>query len=142
MSTMLEIQGLTKRSASLPPSEMLAFPWAAAKFWAFGPNGSGKSTTMKMVTGFLSPTSGTALVCGNDVTRDPITVKRISATCRRARPLYEDMTPAALFGFVANVRGLSGAERRSAIDHAVTKLQLDEVYNQQIGTLSKGFSAG
>ena len=118
---------------------MLAFPWAAARFWVLGPNGSGKSTTMKMVTGFLSPTSGTALVCGNDVTRDPITVKRHIGYLPEGAPLYEDMTPAALFGFVANVRGLSGTERRSAIDHAVTKLQLDEVYNQQIGTLSKGF---
>ena len=104
-----------------------------------GPNGAGKSTTMKMVTGFLSPTSGTAVVCGDDVTRDPIAVKRHIGYLPEGAPLYEDMTPAGLLGFVANVRGLTGADRRSAIDNAVAKLQLDEVYNQQIGTLSKGF---
>ena len=59
-----------------------------------GPNGAGKSTTMKMVTGFLPPTSGTAEVCGFDVTRDPIEVKRRVGYLPEGAPLYEDMTPA------------------------------------------------
>lgn len=140
MSTMLDIQGLTKRFGQFTAVENVSFSVGSGEVLGFlGPNGSGKSTTMKMVTGFLSPTSGTALVCGNDVTRDPIAVKRHIGYLPEGAPLYEDMSPAGLFSFVANVRGLSGAERRSAIDHAVTKLQLDEVYNQQIGTLSKGF---
>ena len=77
MSTMLEIQGLTKRFGQFTAVENVSFSVGSGEVLGFlGPNGSGKSTTMKMVTGFLSPTSGTALVCGNDVTRDPITVKR------------------------------------------------------------------
>ena len=140
MSTMLEIKGLTRQFGRFIAVNNVSFSVESGEVLGFlGPNGAGKSTTMKMVTGFLSPTSGTAVVCGDDVTRDPIAVKRHIGYLPEGAPLYEDMTPAGLLGFVANVRGLTGADRRSAIDNAVAKLQLDEVYNQQIGTLSKGF---
>ena len=140
MSTMLEIKGLTRQFGQFIAVNNVSFSVESGEVLGFlGPNGAGKSTTMKMVTGFLSPTSGTAVVCGDDVTRDPIAVKRHIGYLPEGAPLYEDMTPAGLLGFVANVRGLTGADRRSAIDNAVAKLQLDEVYNQQIGTLSKGF---
>ena len=140
MSTMLEIKGLTRQFGRFIAVNNVSFSVESGEVLGFlGPNGAGKSTTMKMVTGFLSPTSGTAVVCGDDVTRDPIAVKRHIGYLPEGAPLYEDMTPAGLLGFVANVRGLTSADRRSAIDNAVAKLQLDEVYNQQIGTLSKGF---
>ena len=140
MSTMLEIKGLTRQFGQFIAVNNVSFSVESGEVLGFlGPNGAGKSTTMKMVTGFLSPTSGTAVVCGDDVTRDPIAVKRHIGYLPEGAPLYEDMTPAELLGFVANVRGLTSADRRSAIDNAVAKLQLDEVYNQQIGTLSKGF---
>ena len=140
MSTMLEIKGLTRQFGQFIAVNNVSFSVESGEVLGFlGPNGAGKSTTMKMVTGFLSPTSGTAVVCGDDVTRDPIAVKRHIGYLPEGAPLYEDMTPAGLLGFVANVRGLTSADRRSAIDNAVAKLQLDEVYNQQIGTLSKGF---
>ena len=137
---MLEIKGLTRQFGQFIAVNNVSFSVESGEVLGFlGPNGAGKSTTMKMVTGFLSPTSGTAVVCGDDVTRDSIAVKRHIGYLPEGAPLYEDMTPAGLLGFVANVRGLTGADRRSAIDNAVAKLQLDEVYNQQIGTLSKGF---
>ena len=140
MSTMLEIKGLTRQFGQFIAVNNVSFSVESGEVLGFlGPNGAGKSTTMKMVTGFLSPTSGTAVVCGDDVTRDPIAVKRHIGYLPEGAPLDEDMTPAGLLGFVANVRGLTSADRRSAIDNAVAKLQLDEVYNQQIGTLSKGF---
>ena len=140
MGKMLEIQGLTKQFGQFTAVDDISFSVDRGEVLGFlGPNGSGKSTTMKMVTGFLPPTSGTAVVCGNDVTRDPIAVKRSIGYLPEGAPLYDDMTPSGLLTFVANVRGLSGAERRNGIDNAVDKLQLDEVFNQQIGTLSKGF---
>lgn len=140
MSTMLEIQGLTKTFGPFTAVDNVSFSVGSGEVLGFlGPNGAGKSTTMKMVTGFLPPTSGTALVCGADVTRDPIAVKRHIGYLPEGAPLYEDMSPAALLSFVAEVRGINGAARRNAIDTAVGRLQLDEVYNQQIGTLSKGF---
>tara|TARA_R110002126_G_scaffold16044_21_gene64777 strand:+ start:1443 stop:2399 length:957 start_codon:yes stop_codon:yes gene_type:complete len=140
MGTMLEIQGLTKQFGQFTAVDNISFSVASGEVLGFlGPNGSGKSTTMKMVTGFLSPTSGTALVCGQDVTRDPIAVKRHIGYLPEGAPLYEDMTPSGMLSFIADVRGLSGADRRNGIDNAVNRLQLDEVFNQQIGTLSKGF---
>jgi ABC-2 type transport system ATP-binding protein len=140
MGTMLEIQGLTKQFGQFTAVDDISFSVASGEVLGFlGPNGSGKSTTMKMVTGFLSPTAGTAIVCGKDVTRDPIAVKKHIGYLPEGAPLYEDMTPAGMLSFVSDVRGLSGAARRNGIDNAVDKLQLDEVFNQQIGTLSKGF---
>tara|TARA_R110000868_G_scaffold4155_18_gene25416 strand:- start:9812 stop:10768 length:957 start_codon:yes stop_codon:yes gene_type:complete len=140
MGTMLEIQGLTKQFGQFTAVDNISFSVASGEVLGFlGPNGSGKSTTMKMVTGFLSPTSGTALVCGQDVTRDPIAVKRHIGYLPEGAPLYEDMTPSGMLSFIADVRGLFGADRRNGIDNAVNRLQLDEVFNQQIGTLSKGF---
>jgi ABC-2 type transport system ATP-binding protein len=140
MSTMLEIQGLTKQFGQFTAVDEISFSVQSGEVLGFlGPNGSGKSTTMKMVTGFLPPTSGTAIVCGNDVTRDPIAVKKHIGYLPEGAPLYEDMTPAGMLSFVADIRGLAGADRRNGIDNAVDKLQLDEVFNQQIGTLSKGF---
>lgn len=140
MSTMLEIQGLTKQFGQFTAVNDISFSVESGEVLGFlGPNGSGKSTTMKMVTGFLSPTAGTAIVCGKDVTRDPIAVKKHIGYLPEGAPLYEDMTPSGMLSFVADVRGLSGADRRNGIDNAVDKLQLDEVFNQQIGTLSKGF---
>ena len=140
MSTMLQIKGLTKRFGQFVAVEDVSFSVNKGEVLGFlGPNGAGKSTTMKMVTGFLPPTSGTAVVCGQDVTRDAISVKRHVGYLPEGAPLYEDMTPAGLLAFVADVRKLASSERQTAIDNAVDKLQLDEVFNQQIGTLSKGF---
>lgn len=140
MGTMLDIQGLTKQFGQFTAVDDVNFSVAAGEVLGFlGPNGSGKSTTMKMVTGFLTPTAGTAIVCGNDVTRDPIAVKRHIGYLPEGAPLYDDMTASGMLSFVADVRGLSGADRRNGIDNAVEKLQLNEVFNQQIGTLSKGF---
>jgi ABC-2 type transport system ATP-binding protein len=140
MGTMLDIQGLTKQFGQFTAVDDVSFSVDAGEVLGFlGPNGSGKSTTMKMVTGFLTPTAGTALVCGNDVTRDPIAVKRHIGYLPEGAPLYDDMTPAGMLSFVSDVRGLTGADRRNGIDNAVDKLQLNEVFNQQIGTLSKGF---
>jgi ABC-2 type transport system ATP-binding protein len=140
MGTMLEIQGLTKQFGQFTAVDDISFSVASGEVLGFlGPNGSGKSTTMKMVTGFLTPTSGTAIVCGKDVTRDPIAVKKHIGYLPEGAPLYEDMTPAGMLSFVADVRRLSAADRRNGIDNAVDKLQLNEVFNQQIGTLSKGF---
>jgi ABC-2 type transport system ATP-binding protein len=140
MSTMLDIQGLTKKFGPFTAVDDVSFKVENGDVLGFlGPNGAGKSTTMKMVTGFLPPTSGTAVVCGADVTRDPIAVKRHIGYLPEGAPMYEDMTPAGLLSFIAEVRGLRGPARSEAIDVAVGRLQLDEVYNQQIGTLSKGF---
>jgi ABC-2 type transport system ATP-binding protein len=94
---------------------------------------------MKMITGFLAPSSGTAIVCGADVTQDPIAVKRRIGYLPEGAPAYPDMTPAAFLDFVARVRGFAGAEARRRVAAAVERIALGEVLYQPIDTLSKGF---
>jgi ABC-2 type transport system ATP-binding protein len=104
-----------------------------------GPNGAGKSTTMKMITGFLAPTSGTAIVCGADIVGDPIHAKRHIGYLPEGAPCYPDMTPASFLRFIAHIRGFSGEAARSRIDLAVERTQLHSVLAQPIETLSKGY---
>jgi ABC-2 type transport system ATP-binding protein len=104
-----------------------------------GPNGAGKSTTMKMITGFLAPSSGTAIVCGADVTRQPLAVKRSIGYLPEGAPAYPDMTPAAFLDFIAQIRGFSGADAKKRVALAVERVALAEVLYQPIDTLSKGF---
>jgi ABC-2 type transport system ATP-binding protein len=140
MSEMLEIRQLTKRFGLLTAVDNVSFSVDRGEVLGFlGPNGAGKSTAMKVVTGFLPPTSGTAIVCGYDVTKSPIEVKRRIGYLPEGAPLYEDMTPESLLSFVAEVRGLSGADKRTAVDRAADLINVTEVMQQPIGTLSKGF---
>ncbi|MGH7124882.1 MAG: ABC transporter ATP-binding protein, partial [Stellaceae bacterium] len=104
-----------------------------------GPNGAGKSTTMKMITGFLAPSSGTAVVCGADITDDPIAAKRQIGYLPEGAPSYPDMTPSAFLRFVAHIRGFGGAEARRRVATAVGRTSLEGVLEQPIDTLSKGF---
>ncbi len=140
MSQMLEIQRLTKRFGALTAVDDLSFTVNRGEVLGFlGPNGAGKTTAMRMVTGFLPPTSGTAVVCGFDVTQSPIEVKRRIGYVPEGAPLYEDMTPEGLLGFVAGIRGLSGREKGEAIARAADLINITGVMQQPIGTLSKGF---
>jgi ABC-2 type transport system ATP-binding protein len=104
-----------------------------------GPNGAGKSTTMKMLTGFLTPTSGTAMVIGHDVLQEPVAVKQKIGYLPEGAPAYPDMTPRGFLGFVAAIRGFDGAERAKRIAIAVERANLQAVLEQPIETLSKGF---
>jgi ABC-2 type transport system ATP-binding protein len=140
MTQMLEIEGLTKRFGSLTAVDGISFSVDRGEVLGFlGPNGAGKTTAMRMVTGFLPPTSGRVLVEGFDVATDPIEVKKRIGYLPEGAPLYEDMTPLELLGFVADVRGMSGAAKGRAIDRAAERINIRHVLRQSIGTLSKGF---
>jgi gliding motility-associated transport system ATP-binding protein len=104
-----------------------------------GPNGAGKSTTMKMITGFLAPTSGTAVIAGHDIVADAIAAKRHIGYLPEGAPAYPDMTPAGFLGFIARIRGFSGTEAERRTELAVARTQLAGVLDQPIETLSKGF---
>lgn len=140
MDRMLQIEGLTKRFGEFTAVDGISFSVDRGEVLGFlGPNGAGKTTAMRMVTGFLPPTAGTAYVCGNDVTLAPIAVKSHIGYLPEGAPLYEDMTPVELLGFVADVRGLSGADKGRAIDRAAEAINIGPVMRQSIGTLSKGY---
>jgi ABC-2 type transport system ATP-binding protein len=104
-----------------------------------GPNGAGKSTTMKMITGFLAPTSGTAVVDGHDVRTASLAVRRVLGYLPEGAPAYPDMTPAGFLRWAAEIRGYRGAERARRVDAVVQRVQLESVLHQSIETLSKGF---
>ena len=140
MNPMLQIEGLTKRFGSFVAVDNISFNVSCGEVLGFlGPNGAGKTTAMRMVTGFLTPTAGTAYVGGHDVTKAPLAVKRSIGYLPEGAPLYEDMTPAELLDFIANVRGLAGVKKQNAISKAADRINIEHVMHQSIGTLSKGY---
>ena len=104
-----------------------------------GPNGAGKSTTMRMITGFIPPTEGRITVGGNDITTNPIEAKRLIGYLPENAPAYSDMTVRSFLNFSAQVRGLSGSERKRAIDRVIELCFLENVIHQSVDTLSKGY---
>ncbi len=140
MDVMVELERLSKHfgpfvavggiSLTVRKGEVLGF---------LGPNGAGKSTTMRMVAGFLAPTSGTAKVCGHDVSSDPVSVKSVIGYMAEGSPSYEDMTVRAFLSFIADVRGLPKAAARNRIAEVVDKIDLSAVIDRPIEVLSKGY---
>ena len=140
MSQALQLDGLTKRFGAITAVDHISFSVDHGEVLGFlGPNGAGKTTAMRMVTGFLPPTAGTAIVEGFDVTLQPIEVKRRIGYLPEGAPLYEDMTPLELLRFVADVRGMRGPAKREAIARAAERIHIENVMHQAIGTLSKGY---
>src|SRR3954471_1875537 len=107
LDRMIEIEGLVRRFGPLTAVGGISLRVAKGEVLGFlGPNGAGKSTTMKMITGFLAPTEGTALVAGHDVVREPLAVKEAVGYLPEGAPAYPDMTAASFLEFIAQVRGL------------------------------------
>jgi len=137
---MIEISHLTKRYGTLTAVDDVSFRVSHGEVLGFlGPNGAGKSTTMKMIAGFLAPTSGTARVCGYDVEQEPLAAKRCMGYLPEGAPSYGEMTVLGFLRFIADVRELTGDRRRSRLDDVIERLQLGGVLGQTIETLSKGF---
>ncbi len=137
---MIETSRLTKRYGRFTAVDDVSFRVEPGQVLGFlGPNGAGKSTTMKMIAGFLAPTSGSAKVCGFDVAEQPIEARRALGYLPEGAPSYGEMTVLGFLRFIAQVRGLQGARAGQRIDDAVGRLQLAGVLEQSIDTLSKGF---
>jgi ABC-2 type transport system ATP-binding protein len=140
MDPLLVIEGLTKRFGPVLAVDGVSFELQRGEVLGFlGPNGAGKSTTMRMITGYLPPTSGRVTVCGLDLARDPIEVRRRIGYLPEGAPAYGDMTPLGLLRFAATLRGFAGAAQRERIDAMVDLLELKSVLRKPIETLSKGF---
>ena len=138
---MIEVKGLVKTYGTIRAVDGVSFSVKRGDILGFlGPNGAGKSTTMKMITGFVRPDSGTALVDGINVLDDPVAVKRKLGYLPENAPAYPEMTVAEFLGFIAEVRGFRDpAARRAHVDRAVTLTHLVTVRDQTIETLSKGY---
>lgn len=137
---MIEIKKLTKRFAQHTAVDDLSFSVKPGEVLGFlGPNGAGKSTTMKMLTGFLAPTSGSASILGFDIQKDTLKAQRQIGYLPEGAPCYGDMTVRSFLEFIAEIRGFKGAEKRERVAKAVSQVELDAVLEQSIETLSKGF---
>jgi ABC-2 type transport system ATP-binding protein len=140
MTEMVRLDRLAKQFGPVRAVEEVSFGLERGEVLGFlGPNGAGKSTTMRMLTGFIPPSAGTASVMGFDVVQRPIEAKKRLGYLPEGAPLYGDMTPAGFLRFVAEMRGLSGKEAQQRIGAAVERTQLEEVLHRPIETLSKGF---
>jgi ABC-2 type transport system ATP-binding protein len=137
---MIEAKSLTKRYGHLTAVDQLSFTVEPGQVLGFlGPNGAGKSTTMKMLTGFLAPTSGSARVNGHDVVRDSLAARQCIGYLPEGAPSYGEMTVGQFLDFVARARGIDVQAISSARSAVVDQLNLHGVLHQPIETLSKGF---
>ena len=137
---MIETRQITKRYGDFTAVDAITFKVEPGQVLGFlGPNGAGKSTTMKMLAGFLAPTSGGATVAGFDIEKQSLKAKRVLGYLPEGAPSYGEMTVREFLEFVADVRQLGGDLRDKRLDDAVERLHLDSVLEQSIDTLSKGF---
>lgn len=137
---MIECKNLTKRFNQFVAVDDLSFIANKGQVLGFlGPNGAGKSTTMKMITGFLQPTSGNIKVCGVDLYDDPIAVKNKIGYLPEGAPSYEEMRVCDFIKFIARMRGIKNNLINTKVDEIIDRINLSKVYYQRIETLSKGF---
>lgn len=137
---MIQISNLTRTFGSFTAVKNVSFEVKPGEILGFlGPNGAGKSTTMKMITGFLTPSSGNVSVLGVNVSLDPLSAQKQMGYLPEGAPSYGDMTVLSFLKFIGRVRGFSGSELSARIDSVVSKVSLKDVLNQRIETLSKGF---
>jgi len=136
----IEARSLSKNFGSIVAVDRLSFAVGPGEVLGFlGPNGAGKSTTMKMLTGFLVPSGGTATINGHDIINDSLAARRIIGYLPEGAPSYGEMTVRNFLEFIARARGFKGREARQKAAAAIDRLNLDRVPEQPIETLSKGF---
>ncbi len=137
---MLEVRDLQKSFGAIDAVRGVSFRVGKGEILGFlGPNGAGKSTTMRMITGFLPPTAGTALIEGFDIREQPVEARRRLGYLPENAPSYGEMSAVEFLDFIAGIRGFHGEERRHRVATAMTNCRLESVRNQPIETLSKGY---
>lgn len=137
---MIEVKSLCKSYGSFKAVDDLSFTVEAGQVLGFlGPNGAGKSTTMKMLTGFLTPTSGTAWVNGIDVVDSSVEARKNIGYLPEGAPSYGEMTVQQFMMFIARARLIEKNEVLPSVERVIEKLNLTGVKHQPVETLSKGF---
>jgi ABC-2 type transport system ATP-binding protein len=140
LTALIEIERLTKRFGAFTAVDDVSFTVAKGEVVGFlGPNGAGKSTTMRMLAGFMTPTSGTARICGDDVVDKPVAAKRHLGFLPEGAPTYPEMTVTGFLQFCGRARGFHRSELQDRVAHAMALTQLEGVRLQPVETLSKGF---
>jgi ABC-2 type transport system ATP-binding protein len=137
---MIKVQNLVKIFGNKHAVDGVSFSVERGEVLGFlGPNGAGKSTTMRMITGFIPPSSGTVSVGGFDVVNQAIPARRLIGYLPENAPAYTDMTVHGFLHFAAEIRGMRGEARKRAVDRVVEMCFLEAVRHQSVETLSKGY---
>jgi gliding motility-associated transport system ATP-binding protein len=137
---MIEAQGLSKYFGQFVATKDVTFSVPRGAVVAFlGPNGAGKSTTMKLLTGYLAPTSGVARIAGLNMATDRIEASKVMGYLPENGPLYNEMTPVSLLIYIGQARGMGADQLKKRLDFVREKCALDEVWHKPIGKLSRGF---
>ncbi len=137
---MIEAINLHKHYGPLLAVDNISFKARPGEVLGFlGPNGAGKSSTMRMISGFLLPSSGNASIYGHDVVKEPIAAKRCLGYLQEGAPLYGELSTEQFLHFIARTRGMDKATQLSRINITLERLSLKSIADQTIETLSKGF---
>ena len=137
---MIEAQGLSKFYGSFAAARDVTFSVNRGEVAAFlGPNGAGKSTTMKLLTGYLAPSEGSARIAGHDMATDRIEAAKKLGYLPENGPLYTDMTPRSLLTFFGNLRSMDPSELEDRLQKIIKTCRLEAVIGKPIGKLSKGY---
>ena len=138
---MLEVKKLSRHFGPIRAVRDVSFKAERGEVLGFlGPNGAGKTTTMRMITGFLPPSSGTALIAGHDIVEDPVAAKKQMGYLPENAPVYGEMTVWNYLSFIAEIRGFAGQQKKKRVGETVEKCRLGQVARQSVGTLSKGYN--
>ena len=137
---LVEAQDLVKKFGSLTAVDGISFAVDRGEVVGFlGPNGAGKTTAMRIISGFMEPTSGAARIAGHDSHADPIAARRRLGYLPEGAPAYADMSVAAFLSFIAAMHGMTKAQANARLAELVDRVDLADVWNQRIDSLSKGF---
>jgi ABC-2 type transport system ATP-binding protein len=137
---LIEARGITKRYGDLLAVDDVSFTAESGEVIGFlGPNGAGKTTTMRILTGFLPASDGTAVIAGHDIFEDPLAARRAVGYLPEVPPLYPEMDVAGYLRYVATLKDVPRSKRKASVERAVERCGLKEVRRRVIGSLSRGY---
>ena len=137
---MIEVQHITKRYGRVTAVDDVSFRVERGEILGFlGPNGAGKTTTMRILTGYMPPSEGRAMVANYDVFNEPIEAKRRTGYLPETPPLYPDMTTREYLDFVAKIKGVPGGERKQRVAAVMERTRIADMAERHCGKLSKGY---
>jgi ABC-2 type transport system ATP-binding protein len=136
----IEVQHITKRYGTVTAVDDVSFRVERGEILGFlGPNGAGKTTTMRILTGYMPPTEGRAMVAGYDVFTQPIDAKRRTGYLPETPPLYPDMTVREYLDFVARIKGVPSSERKQRVSTVMERTHVADMAERHCAKLSKGY---
>ena len=137
---MIEVQHISKQYGRVTAVDDVSFRVERGEILGFlGPNGAGKTTTMRILTGYMPPSEGRAIVAGHDVFTDPIEAKRRTGYLPETPPLYPEMTTREYLDFVAKIKGVPSAERKQRVTTVMERTRVADMAERHCGKLSKGY---